>query len=261
MKLSITLIAALLLLGGPAAANVSRAVLDSVYVDPPPAATLPLGLVLRDDRDRALPLAKALDRHPTVLVFADYTCRTLCGPILDFATTALQKSGLRAGSDYHLVVIGLDPKDGLAAARAMRASHLDNGGPIAQSAMFLTGTEQTVGAATSALGYHFVYDPQADQFAHPAAVFVLTGDGKVARLLSGLGLTGQDMRLALVEAGKGQIGTLADRFRLLCYCYDPVLGIYTARINLVLDTACILTVLLMGAGILIMHRMTKAVAR
>ena len=182
-------------------------------------------------------------------------------PILDFATTALQKSGLNPGNDYHLVVIGLDPKDGLAAARSTRASHLDNGGPIGQSAVFLTGTKQTIAAATSALGYHFVYDPQADQFAHPAAVFVLTGDGQVTRLLSGLGLTGQDMRLALVEAGKGKIGTLADRFRLLCYCYDPVLGIYTARINLVLDAGCVLTVLLMGAGILIMHRMTKAMAR
>jgi protein SCO1 len=261
MRLSITLISVLWLLGASALANVSRAVLDTVYVDPPKGAVLPLGLDFRDDGGRAFPLARALDRHPTVLVFADYTCRTLCGPILDFATTALQRSGLHPGSDYHLVVIGLDPKDGLAAARAMRASHLDDGGPIARSAVFLTGTTQTIGAATSALGYHFVYDPQADQFAHPAAVFILTGDGKVTRVLSGLGLTGQDMRLAVVEAGEGQVGTLADRFRLLCYCYDPVLGIYTARINLLLDAACALTVLLMGAGILFMHRMTKAAAR
>jgi len=259
MTLRLALITALLLCGGPAMANVSRAILDSVYVDPPRGAALPLGLDFRDDHNRTLSLAKALDRRPAVLVFADYTCRTLCGPILDFTTTALQKSGLNPGSDYELVVIGLDPKDGLAAARAMRASHLDGGGPIAQSAAFLTGTTQTVSAATSALGYHFVYDPQADQFAHPAAVFVLTADGKVTRMLSGLGLTGQDIRLALVEAGQGRIGTLADRFRLLCYCYDPVLGIYTARINVLLDIGCALTVLLMGTGILVMHRMTRAV--
>jgi len=259
MKFRWALIAALLLFGGPAMANVSRAVLDSVYVDPPHGATLPLGLNFRDDHNRPLSLASALDRHPTVLIFADYTCHTLCGPILDFATTALQKSGLHPGSDYRLVVIGLDPKDGLATARAMRASHLDDGGPIAHSAVFLTGTSQSIAAATSALGYHFVYDPQADQFAHPAAVFVLTSQGKVTRVLSGLGLTGQDMRLALVEAGQGQIGTLADRFRLLCYCYDPVLGIYTARINLLLDASCAATVLLMGIGILVMHRMTRTV--
>lgn len=260
MKLGLVLIAALLLFDGPALANVSRAVLDSVYVDPPPGATLPLGLAFHDDRGRALSLANALDHHPTILVFADYTCRTLCGPILDFATTALQKSGLDPASDYRLVVIGLDPKDGLAGARAMRAAHLDDGGPIAQSAVFLTGTKQSIATAASALGYHFVYDPQADQFAHPAAVFVLTGDGQVARVLSGLGLTGKDIRLALVEAGDGRVGTLADRFRLLCYCYDPVLGIYTARINLLLDASCALTVLLIGGGILVMHRMTRAAA-
>ena len=253
------LLTVLLLFSGPAVANVSRVALESAYVDPPPGATLPLGIRFHDDRNRTLSLANALDHHPTVLVFADFTCRTLCGPVLDFATTALQKSGLHAGSDYRLVVIGLDPKDGIAAARTMRASHLDNGGPIAQSAVFLTGTNRTITAASSALGYHFIYDPQADQFAHPAAVFVLTGDGKVTRVLSGLGLDGPDIRLALVEAGQGRVGTLADRFRLLCYCYDPVLGIYTARINLLLDAACALTVLLMGLGILVMHRMARTV--
>lgn len=259
MRLHLALLAALLLFNGPAVANVSRAALESVYVDPPPGATLPLGLRFNDDRNRTQSLANVLDHHPTVLVFADYTCRTLCGPVLDFATTALQKSGLHPGTDYRFVIIGLDPKDGLAAARAMRASHLDNGGPIAQSAVFLTGTNQTITAASSALGYHFIYDPQADQFAHPAAVFVLTGDGKVTRVLSGLGLDGPDIRLALVEAGEGSVGTLADRFRLLCYCYDPVFGIYTARINVLLDAACALTVLLMGVGILVMHRMTRTV--
>jgi protein SCO1/2 len=247
-----------LLANGPAFGAVSRAVLDQVYVDPKPGATLPLSLTFRDDAGRPQSLAQALDGHAAVLIFADYTCRTLCGPILDFTTAALQKSELRAGSDYRLIVIGLDPKDSLDAARAMKASRVDNGGPISSNATFLTGTDATIGAATAALGYHFAYDPDADQFAHPAAAFVLTRDGKVTRVLSGLGISGTDLRLALVDAGQGQIGTLADRFHLLCYGFDPARGIYTARIGLILQICGGITVALIAGGIALMHRMTRA---
>lgn len=241
-------------------AGVSRAVLNQVYVDPAPGATLPLNLVFRDESGRPMSLTQALDDHAVVLVFADYTCRTLCGPILDFTTTALQKSKLRAGSDYRLVVIGLDPKDSLDSARAMKATHLDDGGPISRAALFLTGTAATVGQATAALGYHFAYDAQHDQFAHPAAAFVLTRRGKVTRVLSGVGLSGTDLHLALVDAGQGQVGTLADRFRLLCYGYDPSRGIYTARIGFILKISGAITLATMAGGILVMHRMTKALS-
>ncbi len=255
---SVRLAIAALLLGSPAVAGVNTAVLDGVYVDPAPGATLPLTESFGDDSGRNLTLADALAGRPAVLIFADYTCHTLCGPILDFATAALQQSQLRPGADYRLIVIGLDPKDGLDAARAMRSSRLDNGGPIARAALFLTGTTDAIGKAAAALGYHYAYDSEHDQFAHPAAAFVLTGNGAVTRVLSAVGLTGADLRLALVEAGCGQVGTLADRFRLLCYGYDPVRGIYTARIGRLLEISGAITLAAMAAGILLMHRLAKA---
>ncbi len=248
------------LLCGPAFAGVNKAVLDAVYVDPTPGAKLPLNLDFRNEAGRSVSLTDALDNHAAVLIFADYTCRTLCGPILDFTTAALQQSRLRPGTDYRLIVIGIDPRDRLEDARAMKASRLDNGGPISHAAVFLTGTNGTIARATSALGYHFSYDAEHDQFAHPAAAFVLTREGKVTRVLSGVGLSGQDLRLALVDAGQGQVGTLTDRFRLLCYGYDPTRGIYTARIGRLLEISGVITLLAMAGGVLLMHRMTKAVS-
>ena len=70
-----------------------------------------------------------------------------------------------------------------------------------------------------------------DQFAHPAAAYVITPAGRIARVLSGLGLDGNDLRLALVDAGEGRIGTFIDHIRLLCYGFDPAQGIYTASIE------------------------------
>ena len=76
-----------------------------------------------------------------------------------------------------------------------------------------------------------MYDAEHDQFAHPAAAYVLTKDGRIARVLSGLGLSGGDLRLALVEAGQGHVGTLLDQITLRCFGFDPARGIYTASIS------------------------------
>ena len=92
-----------------------------------------------DRRQRhAATLGDALGGRPSVLIFADYTCRTLCGPILEFAVNGLEHSGLKPGTDYRLVVIGLDPKDGLAEARSMRSAHLD-GSALSDATTMLIG--------------------------------------------------------------------------------------------------------------------------
>ena len=86
------------------------------------------------------------------------------------------------------------------------------------------------------------------QFAHPAVVVTLAADGAVSRVLSGLTLTGDDLRLALVDTADGKIGTVVDRLRLLCYGYDPAQGIYTPAIMSILRVGGVLTVLLLAAA-------------
>jgi protein SCO1 len=61
--------------------------------------------------------------RPTILIFADYTCATLCGPILSFVENALATSQL-ASHDYRPVVLGIDPKDGPREAAAMRRERI-----------------------------------------------------------------------------------------------------------------------------------------
>jgi protein SCO1/2 len=220
-----------------------------VEVAPPDGARLPADVSLIDDTGRRAPLAALAGGKPTVLVFADYTCRTLCGPVLAFAANALAKAGLRPGADFRLLVVGLDPKDGAAAAQAMRRTALDGLPRIDAAATFLTADAATVAALTEAAGYRFAYDEANDQFAHPAAAFVLAGDLRIARVLSGLGLTPETMRLALVEAGEGRVGTFKDRVRLLCYGFDPAAGTYNVAVRRVLAITGVLTITALGGGI------------
>ena len=245
-------LAAMMVIAGPAAANFTAAQLAELAATPPANAALPNDLVLRDEDERQVSINDVIGGVPAVVVFADYACHTLCGPIVEFAAAGLAKSGLRPGLDYRLLAIGLNPRNGIDQARTMRAKHIDAGSSINRAAVFLTADERSIRAATAALGLTYAYDKQYDQYAHPAAIYVVDAAGRVRRLLSPFGLDGSDLRLAIVEAGNGTVGNLADRIHLLCYGYDPAKGIYTERITVVLGYAAGATLLLLLSGILLM---------
>ena len=238
----------------PATAGFTSTQLAAISATPPPNAALPPQLSFRDENGRLLTLAAAIGGVPAIVVFADYTCHTLCGPILEFTTAGLDRSGLRPGVDYRLIVIGLDPEDDLDSAHAMRTTHIDAADPIGRAAVFLSGGDADIRAATAAVGFNYAYDTAHDQYAHPAAVYIVDAAGRVRRMLSPLGLGGGDLRLALVDAGDGAVGGFADRIHLLCYGYDPVRGIYTERITTVLEIAAGATLLAMAGGIFAMTK-------
>ncbi|KWV57065.1 hypothetical protein AS156_03640 [Bradyrhizobium macuxiense] len=248
------LICAPLAAPGPARAGLIDADVRKVEAAPAPDAVLPLDVGFIDESGRPVTLRNAIGGLPSVLVFADYTCRTLCGPILEFTVAGLAKTGLRPGADFHLVALGIDPKDKPAAAQAMRARHLDAGSPIGAATVFLTGSNAAVRDVTQAAGLRYSYDAEHDQYAHPAAVYVVDAKGRVRRVLSPLGLDAADLRLAIVDAGRGTVGTLADRIHLLCYGYDPVKGVYTERITSMLAVAAVITLVVMLGGISLMAR-------
>ena len=238
----------------PAAARLNRTELARVAVAPPPDARVPLDLALVDATgDRATTLGAALGGRPTLMLPVDYTCGNVCDPMLAMSGAALAATGLVAGRDYSLVLVGIDPRDDVVAARRMLDTEL-GGAALAEKAAALVGDAPAIDRLTGALGYGFVYDAGTDSFAHPAAAILLTGDGRVARILSPLALNGGDLRLALVEAGEGRTGSLADRLVLLCYGYDAATGVYTPIIRRILSVAAAATILAMAVGILLLAR-------
>ena len=233
-------------------AGLTAPAIASVGASPPAGARVPLSVTLLDETGAPQTLQRAIDHMPSVLILADYACQALCGPVLTLAATALARSGLSAGRDYRLVVIGLDPRRGFSEAKAMKTAQIGEDGELATAASFLTPDAAALQAITTALGYRSVYDREADQFAHPAVAFVLTADGRVARTLSALGIDAGDLRLSLVEAGEGRIGSTLDQIRLLCYGFDPAAGVYTPSIHVLLALGWLLTALALGGAIAMM---------
>ena len=62
---------------------------------------------------------------------------------------------------------------------------------------------------------------------HAAALILCTPDGRISRYLRNVAYDPQTLRLSLVEASAGQIGTTTDQLLLFCYHFDPEDGSYT----------------------------------
>lgn len=236
--------------------------LATVAAAPPAGARLPADVMLADERGTAKPLSQWTEGRPGVWLLADFTCQSLCSPVLRMTADALADSGLAPGRDYRLFVLGLDPKDSASDAAAMKAAQIGSAALSSHTTM-LRASADGVAQVAAALGVRFRYDAAHDQFAHPAAVFVVDGRGRVARILAGLSLRPQDMRLALVEAGQGRIGTFADSVRLLCYGFDPAHGVYGAAIGraLAIGGAATIAALALLFGFMVRHERASGLHR
>ena len=202
-------------LAGPAHA----APVEEPGLVPPPDARLPLGLAARDETGRPTTLRAAAEGRPIALVFADYSCTALCGTALGLLASVLPDTGLRAGEDFALLAIGLDPRDGPAEAASMRRAHFGDGTPAGAVARFLVAGPPAVAAATEALGYRVVHRAGSDLLDHPLAVMVLAPDGRLVAALPGLGLGPGELRGALQDAARPlpvDAPTLLQRAVLVC---------------------------------------------
>ena len=239
-----------LLFAGQAAAGLPRSELAAVAAAPPSGAKLDLGLAAPDIAGRVRRLGEVIGHRTAFLIFADYSCKTLCGTSLQLLAGAIEQAQLERGR-YRIVVIGLDPKDGAVAAAAMRDRAIP--ADLRPAAVFLRPDQPTVERISQALGYRFSHDAESDQFAHAATVYLIASHGAVRETLSPFALTTVDIKQALAAAATGP--SLYDRVRLLCYGYDAASGVYTARIGTLLRISGGIAVVLLGSFVLLLVRL------
>jgi len=236
-----------LMLSTPGAeAALSRAELSAAAVTLPADAHLDLSLAATDTRGATRTIGDMISGHPAFLTFVDYTCKTICGTDLELLAAAIQAASLRP-SDYHILVLGIDPKDSGQSARAMEEHEIP--AELRGAVTFLLPDRETIERSTGALGFRYVYDRENDQFAHPAVIYVVAPDGRVRGALSPFALTAADIKRVLGNTEQRPLN-LYDRVRLLCYGYDPATGLYTARVTTLLRIGAAFTIILLGTALL-----------
>lgn len=242
-----------------ASAGLTQQQLEAIGYDRKIGVALPSDVRLVDTGGSVWTTGALFGPKPTFLVFADYTCTTLCGVAVNALASGLADVPYRAGSDYRVVVVGLDPKDGLHEAAAFRDRSVD--AAFASTARFMTGSPSAVTTLISAAGLRIAYDAEHDQFAHPAVAIVISGAARIIRYLDPLGMTPFDLRLSLTEASPGQLGGSAEHLFLLCYGWDAATGIYTLMVYRLLAAACGLTLAAIAFTLFFLSRRETSLLR
>jgi protein SCO1 len=256
MKHIIVTCTIVILLGLPALAQRSEPLpqdLEDVGVTQNLDAALQLDLDFVDDEGRPVKLGEYFDSgRPVLLSLVYYECPMLCTLVLDGMVRVMEQMDWVPGDQFEVVTISIDPGETTELARQKKDNYLRSyGKPEAAAGWhFLTGKEDAIRSVADTVGFRYRYLEENGQFAHPAVLFVLTPDGHMSRYLFGVQHDPQTLRLSLVEASEGGIGTPVDKFLLYCYRYDPEEGQYAPVAMQLMRIGGGVTVLLLGGGML-----------
>jgi protein SCO1/2 len=228
--------------------------LKDVGIDQRLNTTLPLDTALKDESGRAVRLGDYFGKRPVVFALVYYNCPMLCTQVLNGLVSALGVVSLDAGRDFDVVAVSFDPrdtpKDAAAKKEAYVARYRRDGASLGWH--FLTGDPAAIGRVTQAAGFRYRFDDDLGQFAHASAIMVATPEGRLSHYFYGIEYPPRDLRLALVEASAGKIGTPVDQILLYCFHYDPATGKYGAVIMRIVRLAGALTLLVVVGGIVLM---------
>jgi len=217
---------------------------------------IPADLTFTDDLGRTVRLGDYFGKKPIILNLVYFTCPMLCGEVLSGLENSLRMMKFEVGKEFDVITVSFDPHDTPEAAAKKKSEFLRRyKRPGAELGWhFLVGHQDAIDSLTKAAGFDYQYDPKTRQFAHTAAILILTPEGRIAQYYYGIEYPPKDLRLGLVEAGAGQIGNVVDALLLYCYHYDPEQGKYSATILRVLRLAGVATMLFIGTLIFVMIR-------
>jgi protein SCO1/2 len=218
---------------------------------------LPRDAAFRDADGKSVKLGDAFDgKRPTLLVFAYHTCPMLCSLVLDATVTALNSVQWTVGDEFDVVSISIDPRDTPETATKKRAQVVGNyaraRGGSTKGWRFLVGDEENIRRVTNAVGFQYNYDARQKQYAHPAAIYLLTPQGNIARYLYGIQYPPGDVRLGLLEASEGHSISTTEKLLLYCYHYDPQGKKYSLVAMNVMRLGGVVTLVLLGGFLTLM---------
>jgi protein SCO1 len=189
---------------------------------------------------------------PLIVVPVYYDCPRMCGLVHQGVLNLLNAINLELGREFVVASVSIDSTETPELARK-------NGEPLfarldepvrARAASgwgFFTGPETSIAPLMNQLGFKFRRD--GEEFAHGAAIMILTPDGKISQYFTGVEFSAWDVRLALIEASMGGIGSAIDHFLLYCFRFDPTQGKYTWAVYNIMRVLGALTLLFLGTVI------------
>jgi protein SCO1/2 len=262
----LTRIVAAALLGGTAPAvaqapliteDVPEALQDVTIIDRT-GNEIPLDLPFVDEAGNAVKLADYFrPGRPVILTLNYYRCPMLCTLTLNGMVDALNNIDWAAGEDFHIVTVSINPDEGPELAAQKKKGYLTQYDcpTAAEGWHFLTGEQANIEKLATAVGFKYRRIEETGEYAHAASIMFITPEGKVSRYMNDVMFDPKAVRLALVEASEGAIGSPVDKFLLMmCYHYDPEAGSYAFSAMKLMRLVGILTLLAIAVVLLVLWR-------
>lgn len=230
--------------------------LVNVRFDPQLNAQIPAGASFVDEMGAPVRLGQYFGKRPVVLVFAYYTCPMLCSQVEQAVVGTLKMLSFNPGTDYDVVFVSFDTSDTPDMALKKKHEALARfARPTTDGGWhFLTGTRESIDAVTQAANFSYSYDEKTKTYGHASGILLLTPDGRISRYFFGVDYPASNVRLGLVDASAGKIGTPVDHLLLFCYQYDPTRARYSATIMTVIRMGGVITLFCMVLGFVIFRR-------
>jgi len=193
---------------------------------------------------------------PVVLLLGYYSCPRMCGQVLGEAFRALSDVDFEPGKQYRILNVSIDPKETPEIAKARKDLFLRRLAKIGGDDAWrvLVGDQDNISRLTQSVGFNYYWSEATQQFSHPPSLIFLTKEGKVSRIVKNTTFEAEDLRLALVEASEGKLGTFLDQVRLNCLTFDSRSSTYTLTAMTVMRVGGVITVVVLGTMIWTMLR-------
>jgi len=235
---------------GQASSNMP-VILKNVAFRPELNGQVPLDTAFKDESGKSVQLGQYFHQQkPVLLAFVYYGCPMLCTQLEQGVVGSLRMLSFNPGRDYEVVFVSFDERDTPEMAAAKKNTAMDHfrRKETAAGWHFLTGSKESIAAVTNSANFHFNFDAKNNLFAHASGIMLLTPEGRISRYFYGVEFPGRDLRLGLVDASQGKIGTPVDKMLLFCFQYDPSTARYSATILGIMRVLALMTV----AGLLLM---------
>lgn len=209
----------------------------------------PMDVTFKDDHDQTVKLGDYFVKgRPVVLSLMYYQCPGMCKAELSAMIDVFAKMKMTPGKEFEVICVSIDPRETPDLAAAKKRTTIDVLGKpeAAEGWAFLTGDPVNVEKLTKAAGFSYRFNEQTGQYAHDSAMIVMTPDGRFSRYLRGFHFEPDTVKLALVEATGGKIGSLSERIQLQLCGYDPRYGKYVLAAQSIMAIGGALTMMFVG---------------
>lgn len=192
--------------------------------------SIDLGLDFTSDAGEKVKLGRYFETgKPVLMAMVYYTCPNLCNYHLNGLLDAMKQLKWAAGQDFQLVMVSMNHREGPDVAAKKKANYVKAYGrpELADGWHFLTGSEENVKKLANQLGFQFKWLEDQKQYSHASISYVITPAGKISRYIYGIAPEVQTLKMSLLEASSGKIGTVMDQILLFCFHFDPGKNKYT----------------------------------